>query len=74
MRRLVLAIALLGLAACGDNNVQPPPDARPDDPDAGDDPDGGIEVVGPCLDTPADLPRPPTGQLPCDLLPPGFAL
>jgi hypothetical protein len=67
MMRFTLALALLGLAGCGDNDVQPPADARPDDPD------GGIEVVGPCLDTPTDLPRPPTGQLPCDLLPPGFA-
>jgi hypothetical protein len=31
--------------------------------------DGGL---APCLDRPTDLDRPPSGQLPCDLLPPGF--
>ncbi|HKQ69864.1 MAG TPA: hypothetical protein VJT73_11025 [Polyangiaceae bacterium] len=46
--------------------------------------DGGPAVVdatsprgdagrAPCLDRPTDLPRPPSGQLPCDLLPPGFS-
>lgn len=25
---------------------------------------------GPCLPRPTDLPRPPTGQLPCELFPP----
>ena len=25
-----------------------------------------------CLDTPPGLPRPPTAELPCELLPPGF--
>ena len=68
MRRLICALALVGLVGCGDNNVQPPPDARPDSPDAGEVP----EELAPCLDRPTDLPRPPSGQLPCDLLPPGF--
>jgi hypothetical protein len=72
MRPLICALAVLGLAGCGDNHVRPPPDARPDEPDAADEPDAGPEVLGPCLDRPTDLPRPPTGQLPCDLLPPGF--
>ena len=27
-----------------------------------------------CLDTPDELPRPPTEQLPCDLIPPGLTL
>jgi hypothetical protein len=31
--------------------------------------DGGLV---PCLDRPNELDRPPSGQLPCDLLPPGF--
>ncbi|HMJ53055.1 MAG TPA: hypothetical protein VK540_13295 [Polyangiaceae bacterium] len=31
--------------------------------------DGGLV---PCLDLPTDLDRPPSGRLPCDLLPPGF--
>lgn len=26
-----------------------------------------------CLETPAGLPLPPTGELPCELLPPGFS-
>jgi hypothetical protein len=26
-----------------------------------------------CLDRPNELPRPPTGGLPCDLIPPGWA-
>ena len=28
--------------------------------------------LAPCLDRPTDLDRPPSGQLPCELLPPGF--
>jgi hypothetical protein len=32
--------------------------------------DGGL---APCLDRPNELERPPSGQLPCDLLPPGFS-
>jgi len=36
--------------------------------------DGGAggEIL-PCLDRPTDLPRPPVGRLPCELLPPGFS-
>jgi hypothetical protein len=33
--------------------------------------DGGLK---PCLDRPTELERPPSGQLPCDLLPPGLSL
>jgi hypothetical protein len=33
---------------------------------------GGPEATA-CLDRPTDLPRPPTGTLPCELLPPGFS-
>ena len=33
--------------------------------------DGGLK---PCLDRPTDLPRPPSGQLPCELIPPGLTL
>ena len=32
--------------------------------------DAGMGV--PCLDQPTDLPRPPSGMLPCEFLPPGF--
>jgi hypothetical protein len=52
-------------AACGDNR-QAPEDAAP--PDTGTEP----EPLAPCLERPTDLPRPPTGVLPCELLPPGF--
>lgn len=50
-------------AACGDNR-EAPRDAAPD---------AGDEALAPCLERPTDLPRPPTGALPCELLPPGFA-
>ena len=66
MKRLAL-LAALALAGCGDNNVVPPPDAGEEPADA------GVEALAPCLDRPTDLPRPPTGGLPSDLLPPGFA-
>lgn len=61
MRRAVLMLLLS--MGCGDNN-------RP--AVAG---DAGVDAVlelKPCLDRPTDLARPPTGQLPCDLLPPDF--
>jgi hypothetical protein len=60
MRALVL---LLALAACGDNKKASATG------DAGI--DAGPTVLAPCLDRPDELPR-PTGQLPCELLPPGF--
>lgn len=70
MRRWILMLALC-LGACGDDGSSPQDDAsRPPDanaPDAGA-PDGGATVS--CLEQPTDLPRPPMGQLPCDLLPP----
>lgn len=45
------------------------------------DSDGGAQAgaganppaLGPCLDRPADLPRPPSAGLPCELFPPGFS-
>jgi hypothetical protein len=54
-------------AACGDNQETPKDAAPPDD--------GGTDApgaLGPCLERPTDLPRPPTGALSCELLPPGF--
>ena len=74
MRASLLALAVsFGIAACGDNNV---PEIIPPSPD----PDAGVPAdtqvappLAPCLDRPTDLPLPPTGQLSCDLLPPGFA-
>jgi hypothetical protein len=58
-----LACAWL-VAACGDNQ-QAPKDAAPPD-------DAEPSELKPCLDKPTDLPRPATGALPCELLPPGF--
>jgi hypothetical protein len=65
MRALVsiVSLALLVLSACGDNFKQTPDDARFDAPP---------QASGPCLLRPTDVPVPPTGALPCDLLPPGF--
>ena len=55
------ALAILfALAACGDN-------AKPARDDAG-------TALAPCLAHPTDVPRPPTGPLPCELLPPGFVV
>jgi hypothetical protein len=47
---------LLVLAAC------PPAPSTPD----------ASVPVGACLDRPEELTRAPNGQLPCELLPPGF--
>jgi hypothetical protein len=76
MRRIFL-VAGLALAGCGDNHDPGTDDAVDHDAgaepaDAADDHDAAPPAVGPCLDRPTDLARPPTGQLPCDLLPPGF--
>jgi hypothetical protein len=57
MRRLLLLVALV--SACGDN-IKPQATE-----------DAGVQLA-PCLEQPTDLPMPPTGQLTCDLLPPGF--
>jgi len=61
MRALVL-IALL--AGCGDNSKPAVVTG-----------DAGVDAsttLTACLDRPDELPRAPTGQLPCELLPPGF--
>ncbi|MDB4962686.1 MAG: hypothetical protein JWP01_2685 [Myxococcales bacterium] len=62
-------IAALLAGACGDN-LTAPKDAAPaeDAPSS----DAGPQSIFPCLERPTDLPRVPTGQLPCELLPPGF--
>lgn len=63
MRYLILSV--LFAAACGDNKDAPK--------DAGADATADAAVpLGACLDRPTDLPRAPAGQLPCELLPPGF--
>jgi hypothetical protein len=71
--RTFFLVAALAAGACGDN-VAPPAqdDAAPPVVDAANNPDAGTPVRGPCLDRPTDLPRPPVGELPCDLYPPGF--
>lgn len=63
--RVLLLVA--GLAACGDNlkakdDAGVTADAAPD----------ATQPLGHCLDSPTEIVRPPNGQLPCDLLPPGF--
>jgi hypothetical protein len=64
MRALVLT-CVVGLTACGDN-LPARHDAGPADaPDAS-------EALKHCLDHPSNMVKPPNGQLPCDLLPPGF--
>jgi len=76
MRRWIFILALCLAGACGDDGSSPPDDAsRPPDANASDAsapdasaPDAGAAVS--CLDQPTDLPRPPTGPLPCELLPP----
>lgn len=50
--------------ADGGSDAQSPPDGAT--------PDGG--AVTSCVDRPTDLPRPPTGRLPCELVPPGLTL
>lgn len=75
-RLLSIAIAVCGLtaAACGDNDApQSPADAAVADAAGDAAPDSAVPLTGgPCLDQPSELPRPPTGALSCDLLPPGF--
>ena len=70
MARLILAAALL-VGACGDN-LKGPAEAGPDDAPIADAAPDGSQPLAPCLDRPTDLPRPPQGTLPCELLPPGF--
>ena len=63
MRRLIVIAVLF--AACGDNKK---PAATQD---AGADASTATKA---CLDRPDELPRAPTGTLPCELLPPGLEL
>jgi len=63
MHRLFFLVVLVA-TACGDNQVAPtePSDAGIDGP----------APIAACLDRPTELSRAPSGQLPCELLPPGF--
>jgi len=67
------ALAAGALWACGGSGARPPSGA------------GGIGVGGQggsisvmgttaCLDRPDELPRTPTAELPCELIPPGLRL
>jgi hypothetical protein len=40
-------------------------DEKPTDPP--------VDGLSSCVEQPTDLQRPPAGQLPCELLPPGFS-
>lgn len=70
LRILSFAACAWLAAACGDN--QEAPKDGPPPADAGTDAEQP-QAAGPCVDRPTDLPTPPTGALPCELLPPGFA-
>ncbi|MBL9019386.1 MAG: hypothetical protein JNL83_34680 [Myxococcales bacterium] len=70
MRAAIAVLLALTLGACGD-------DLTPADPDAGVEPDASPDAavapaMGPCLDRPDRLDSTPTGQLPCELVSPGF--
>lgn len=64
-----------GPAATADGPVLPPDGGapldgpRPDGP-AADGPMPG--ALAACLESPTELPRPPSGSLPCELIPPSF--
>jgi hypothetical protein len=76
MRAAMCALAMaVALGACGDD-AGSSDDARTIDAapiDAGDASGSDAAAVGPCVERTSDLPRPPSGALPCDLLPPGVA-
>jgi hypothetical protein len=64
---LLIATACLTLSCTDD----PPLDSAPD---AG---GSNVDAAAPlthCLDRPDQLPRPPVGRLPCELIPPGLVL
>ncbi len=59
-------VAEAGVDAGMDAGIDGGPDAAPPVPDAG-------RPLQACLERPQELDRPPTGELPCELLPPGFS-
>ena len=69
MRAILFSAAVL-VTACGDNRAGAPQDPAPID--ARPAPDAATARTA-CVDRPTDMPAAPTGELPCDLLPPGFA-
>jgi hypothetical protein len=83
--RVRLATALLGgvlvAGACGGKGNNVPTDGGPGGNagslGAGGSIGGGGGAAGglaACLDRPGELARPPSGRLPCDLIPPGLRL
>jgi hypothetical protein len=70
MRALLFCVAVMA-TACGDNRAAPRDRAPVED--AGIDGPVGPTALAACLDRPTDLSVAPAGQLPCELLPPGFA-
>jgi hypothetical protein len=78
-------LLLLGLLACNGTDSATTGDAGGPGPvdsgsiiDADLAEDTSMEAAPPkrtgCLDRPNDVPRPPTGGLPCELIPPGLSL
>lgn len=61
MRPYLCLTGLLLLSGC--------PDAGPPSETA---PDAAPKVLKACLERDSDLPRPPTGELSCELIPPPF--
>jgi len=79
MRRLgLLSLLAVGLlAGCKSSGARPNVDgsSTSDTGTTGTDTSGDTgSALAPCLETPTELPRPPTGRLPCDLIPPGLRL
>lgn len=74
MRRSWMCALFAAAAACGDNLAGAGDDAAPPPIDAAVDApvDAPPGVTACALDRPGELPRPPAGTLPCELLPPGF--
>lgn len=79
---LLFPLCLAALLCCGDDTKNADTDASvpPSSPveagtipvDGATPPDGGRLTS--CVDRPTDIPRPPTGRLPCELIPPGVSL
>jgi hypothetical protein len=73
LRRSLLGAPLLFavlLASCGKTSPATNKDGSMGGIDAGGFADGG--TLSSCLERPGDPPRPPNGQLPCELIPPNL--
>ncbi len=68
MTRLFVLSGLLLLAGCP-GNAETGDAAIPADLGG-----GSVTMVSGCLDQPTALPRPPSGALPCELIPPNLNL